>query len=340
MYAKGTTTPVLPEYAVIDVGGGVAVGVIGAVTRQTPSLVSPGGVETLDFGDPVDAVNRVAAQLSDGDPPANGEADVIVAEYHEGADTVTADSTLDSEIAESPTFAKIVNETSPEVDVIFNGHTHQPYAWQAPVTGAEAASRPVVQAGNYGERIGEVTLHYDRDRGGRDGLHVEGHRPHDGRRHDARDDLPARCRSEDDRRRRLAQAAVIGNQTIGSITADITTAFTGTTRDDRASESTLGGLVANSLRDSLASSSRGGAQIGVVNPGGLRADLLYAPDGAITYAEANNVLPFLNNLWTTTLTAPSSGRCSSSSGSAPRRASRSAGGPDRVRTCSSACRTT
>jgi 5'-nucleotidase len=39
-----------------------------------------------------------------------------------------------------------------------------------------------------------------------------------------------------------------------------------------------------------------------VNPGGLRAELLYAPDGTITYAEANAVLPFVNNLWTTTLT--------------------------------------
>ena len=46
----------------------------------------------------------------------------------------------------------------------------------------------------------------------------------------------------------------------------------------------------------------GGAEIGVVNPGGLRNELYYAPDGTITYAEANAVLPFVNNLWTTSLT--------------------------------------
>ena len=39
---------------------GVTVGVIGAVTEETPSLVSPGGITDLDFGDPVAAVNRVA----------------------------------------------------------------------------------------------------------------------------------------------------------------------------------------------------------------------------------------------------------------------------------------
>ena len=107
---------------------------------------------------------------------------------------------------------------------------------------------------------------------------------------------------------------MVGSVPVGSVTADITTAFTGGTygptgytapatgRDDRASESTLGDLVANSLRDTLAPENLGGAEIGVVNPGGLRAELYYAPDGVITTAEANGVLPFVNNLWTTSLT--------------------------------------
>ena len=64
---------------------------------------------------------------------------------------------------------------------------------------------------------------------------------------------------------------------------------------------------ANALRDTLAPANLGGAQIGVVNPGGLRDELFYKQtgvegDGVITYAEANNILPFVNNLWTTTLT--------------------------------------
>ena len=135
-------------------------------------------------------------------------------------------------------------------------------------------------------------------------------------------------------------------QPVGEVTADITTAFSGGSytdgvyaggnRDDRASESTLGNLVANSLRDSLASDELGGADIGVVNPGGLRNELYYAPDGVITYAEANAVLPFVNNLWTTSRSrARSSRRCSSSSG----RRTRTATVP-RARTCSWACRTT
>lgn len=97
VYTKGTTTPALDEYTVIDVDG-VAVGVIGAVTEETPSLVTPGGIADIEFGDPVDAVNRVAEQLTDGDD-TNGEADVIVALYHEGASAGTPDgSTLEEEI--------------------------------------------------------------------------------------------------------------------------------------------------------------------------------------------------------------------------------------------------
>jgi 5'-nucleotidase len=57
--------------------------------------------------------------------------------------------------------------------------------------------------------------------------------------------------------------------------------------------------VADALVSSLSSADLGGAEIGVVNPGGLRADLAA---GDITYAQANAVLPFVNNLWTTSLT--------------------------------------
>ncbi|MBK5217741.1 MAG: 5'-nucleotidase C-terminal domain-containing protein, partial [Propionibacteriales bacterium] len=116
----------------------------------------------------------------------------------------------------------------------------------------------------------------------------------------------------------LNEAEVIGGKPVAEVTADITTAYTDSnddgvldTRDDRSSESTLGNLVANALRDSVAEQPAG-ADIGVVNPGGLRSDLLYAgstggdadvnKDGVITYAEANAVLPFTNNLYSVSMT--------------------------------------
>ena len=66
VYQKGTQTPVLPEYKIYNLtdadGDTVKVGVIGAVTQETSSLVSPSGISTLDFGPAVAAVNRVAAR--------------------------------------------------------------------------------------------------------------------------------------------------------------------------------------------------------------------------------------------------------------------------------------
>ena len=79
VYAKGTTTPVLPEYTVLDMNG-VKVAVIGTVTQEVPSLVTPSGIADLEFGDPVDAINRVAAKIK-----ADKLADVIIVENHDGA---------------------------------------------------------------------------------------------------------------------------------------------------------------------------------------------------------------------------------------------------------------
>ncbi|WP_292889562.1 ExeM/NucH family extracellular endonuclease [Microbacterium sp.] len=312
VYRKGTTTPALPEYAITTVAG-LRVGVIGTVTQETPALVSPGGVSGVDFGDPVEATNRVAAQLTDGDP-ANGEADVIVAAYHEGAGAGTPDgATLAQEIAAGGPFAKIVTQTSAKVDAIFTGHTHKTYAWDAPVPGAtDGRTRPVIQTGNYGENIGNVVLTVSDTTG--DVLSYTG--ANVARTKTATNTLVAtyprvaQVKSITDAA--LAAAAQIGNQPVGSVTKDITTAYAGGSytngvyaggsRDDRSKESTLGNLVADSLVTSLGAADRGGAQIGVVNPGGLRAELFYAPDGVVSYSEANAVLPFVNNLWTTSLT--------------------------------------
>src|SRR5690606_39666623 len=102
----------------------------------------------------------------------------------------------------------------------------------------------------------------------------------------------------------LAEAQEKGSEVVGRVTADITTAHTVVNgvprRDDRGSESTLGNLVGDALVSMLSDEHLGGAQIGVVNPGGLRAELYYESggqeaDGEVTFAEANAVLPFLRS---------------------------------------------
>ncbi|HEX2784987.1 MAG TPA: 5'-nucleotidase C-terminal domain-containing protein [Ilumatobacteraceae bacterium] len=319
VYLKGTQTPALPEYTIFTVKG-ITIGVIGAVTAETPALVSPGGITQIDIGDPVVAVNRVAAKLSDGNP-ANGEAQVLVAEYHEGAANGALTLSQNVALPAPNPFADIVNLTSPQVDVIFTGHTHQAYVYDAPVVGGSLPTRPVLQTGSYADHVGKVTLTVDDVTGA-----VTAHLASNLAPATTPDyTLPRVAKVKTIVDAAKAFADTIGLQPIGKQTADITTAFTGGTytgpggtyvgsgptsttgRDDRSKESTVGDLVANALRDTLAPATLGGAQIGVTNPGGLRAELLYKQvgtegDGVITYAEANNVLPFVNNLWTTTLT--------------------------------------
>ncbi|MFF2832187.1 ExeM/NucH family extracellular endonuclease [Cellulosimicrobium cellulans] len=319
VYDKGTTNPALPEYQVVEIDG-LDVGFVGVVTEETPTLVTPSGIADLDFGDPVEALNRVTAQLQDGDP-ANGEADVVVGLVHEGASAGTPDgATLEEEVAAGGAFADIVNETDARVAAIFTGHTHKQYAWDAPVPGVPGKTRPIVQTGNYGEFIGHVSLTVDT------ATHeVTAYTAQNVARTTAEDatlvaTYPRVAEVKTIVDAALQQAEIIGAQPIGEVTADITTAFAGgaytgpggtyvgpgpnptSGRDDRASESTLGNLVADSLLATLSDPARGGADIGVVNPGGLRSELFHNGDGVITYAEANAVLPFVNNLWTVTLT--------------------------------------
>jgi 5'-nucleotidase len=310
VYAKGTTTPVMQEYATFDKSG-VTVAVVGAVTQETSSLVSPDGITALDFGDPIVAVNRVAGQLSDGNA-ANGEADVIVASFHAGAQTGTggsSPSTYEKEIAKGGEFAKMASLDA-SVDVIFNGHTHQVYAWDAPIPGQPGETRPIIQTGEYGNNVGQVVLTVD-DATGEVISYVSKNVP---RTSETVAELVAKYpatvgKVKDIVDAALANARVIGNVKVGNISADISRAYDGTS-EDRASESPLGDLVANALRDKLPTKF-GKPDIGVTNPGGLRTDLLFKgntadnpgnTDGVVTYAEVASVLPFSNDTSIVSLT--------------------------------------
>ena len=319
VYAAGTQNPVLPEYSLSEIDG-VTVAVVGAVTEETETLVSPGGITEIDFGNPVDAVNRVAEKLSDGND-ANGEADVIVASFHAGASQGQAVSTYADQVAKGGEFAEMAN-LDDSVDAIFNGHTHQVYAWDAPVPGEPTKTRPILQTGEYASNVGQVTLTFDRATG-----EVTAYTAHNVARTTTADSVltatyPRVAEVKQIVDAALAKAAEVGNQPVGQVTDDITRAYSNgsyvngewvspTPRtEDRGAESALGDLVGNALRDGIPAGI-GEADLGIVNPGGLRSDLFFAgntasnpanTDGVVTYAEANAVLPFVNNIWLVDLT--------------------------------------
>lgn len=287
VYAAGTQKPLLPEY-VIMTKAGLKVAVVGAVTRDTPAMVSPEGVAGLDFGDPVEAVNRTIAQLKDGDQ-ANGEADVIIVAYHEGAPGL---GSLEQDLAASAVFARMVHQTDRRAAVILNGHTHQTYAYQAPVSGG--GTRPVLQSGSYAARLGRTVLTVD----ARTGASCSSTSANLDLSTTPVDTLVARHPRAAAAKRvvdaALTHATQIGAQPIGTATAAITRSRAG---QDRGHESAASNAVAQMFFDVLSAGNPN--FIGIQNPGGTRADI---DAGEITYAEAAAVLPFANTLMTTKIT--------------------------------------
>ena len=278
---------VLPAYDVQTVAG-VRVGIVGVVTEQTASLVSPDGIAGLTFRDPVAEADAVAGQLKDGDE-ANGEADVVVLLAHEGAATENIGSVED--LQNDPVFGDFTR-ASADIDAILSGHTHQPYAFEIPVPGTDR-TRPVLQAEDYGVKLGKVTLSIDpatKTVVSSDAALVDvTGAPND-------PEVAALVAQA------KANAEELGKQPLGKITADIKRAYSATGAEDRGAESVLGNFIADVQLAGTKDAGRGGAQIAFMNPGGLRADLLFAPDGVVTYSEAFSVQPFANDVVTKTYT--------------------------------------
>jgi 5'-nucleotidase len=281
---SSTGEPALAPSWVKEVDG-VRVGFIGAVTEALGSLVSPDGIADFDVRDIAESVNAAADDLKDGDD-ANGEADVIILLVHEGAETTDVSSiTPDSPLGE------IVYGVDDDVDAIVSAHTH--LAYNHVIDG-----RPVVSAGKYGENFGLMTI--DVDPTTKQLVSISNEiKP-------LTDDGAPLYAPDPDVQKIVDDAVTAaegpGNEQVGSITADFNRARQSDGAENRGGESTLGNFVADVQQWST------GADLALMNPGGLRKDLTYAsssdidPDGNVTYREAATVQPFANTMMTTTLT--------------------------------------
>jgi 5'-nucleotidase len=276
--------PAYQEYSLHEVDG-VTVGFIGAVTEDLPTLVSPAGIEGLEVRDIPTEVNRVADALSDGDE-SNGEADVLVLLVHEGAPTADLPAPTDT----TSKFGEIVNGVNAEVDAIVSAHTHQLYNNQALIPGTDR-TRPVIQGSEYGRYFGHLSLSVDPVSGELLSISSEV-LPLTGAA--TPDPEVAAIVTEAER-----VANELGAVEVGEITDSFLRAKQAAGGENRGGESTLGNLVADAH---LAATAERGAEVAFMNPGGLRADLVYEPDGTVTYREAANVQPFANTLVTLDLT--------------------------------------
>jgi 5'-nucleotidase len=175
-------------------------------------------------------------------------------------------------------FVDLVDRMSDDIDVVVSGHTHA--AYNCTIDG-----KLVTSASSAGRLITDIDLRVDRS----DGAVVS---------KVARNVVVTRDVPKDPTQTALLEryrpiGDKVGNRVVGSIAASLTR------QETRAGESALGDVIADAFLEAAKMTPGANAEIGMWNPGGIRADLIAQPGAAPTpvrYAQVFSVMPFGNEL--------------------------------------------
>ncbi|WP_405806661.1 bifunctional metallophosphatase/5'-nucleotidase [Streptomyces sp. NBC_01187] len=281
--------PILPPYWIKKLPSGERIGFIGLTTKDTPSAVSASMIRDLVFEDEVRTIDRYADELDRKGVKA------VVALVHEGAEppgrTYDADCDKDGPASGPKGRIKgIASQASPKVDMFVTGHSHEAYV--CTVNDPAGKPRLVTQAASFGRTF--TDLRFDLDRSTGDLVRSSA----SARNHIVGLDTPKQQRTDRIVEKWRERSAKLADEPVGHISDDIPG------RGSDQPETPLGDLIT----DTQAEATRGeGAQLALLNWGGMRSDLVYRAsgkegDGVVTYGEAFQVQPFDNPLVTMTLT--------------------------------------
>jgi 5'-nucleotidase len=263
-----TGKPLLPTHIIKEVTG-FKVAFVGAITRDTPSVVIPRAIRGMRFADEADTLNALLPQLR-----AEG-AQVLVALMHEGA--------IYRDGANDPSYAcpglqgrgiDIAKRLDPAYAIIISGHTHNAYT-------CKIDGRLFVQAGSYGGWITESRLTLDAQ-GRVLGAEAVNH--------------PVLQSTYAPNPAFVALVQRAAELTAAARNKPVATLSQGAQRVPQAphGDSPLGNLVADAQ---LAyAKKRGPADIALMNPGGIRADLVVEPGRPVTMSDLFAIQPFANEL--------------------------------------------
>jgi 5'-nucleotidase len=269
--------PIFPAYKVLSFGG-VKIAVVGLVTRTTPTIVTPTGISMVDFADEADTMNALIPKLR------KQGIQTVVGLIHEGG----LPTGLYNECPGiSGAIVDIVERANDEVDLWLSGHTHT--AYNCVIDGD-----PVSSGSSFGRIVTDVDMKISKKTGEPTSITVD-------------NEIVTRTVAKDaDQTALIAKyktlSAPLANREVGNITADVTRT------NNAVGESSLGNLIADSQLLATKPAALGGAVIALMNPGGIRADMVFAKsgpeavDGIVRYEEIFTVQPFGNSLVTMTLT--------------------------------------
>lgn len=273
----------------------VTIGFVGLSLKSVPTLVAPEQVKDLTFGDEAEAINKAIPLLR-----AEG-ADAVVVLIHQGGKTPVGDPNgCDGFTGD---IQPILDKLNPGVDVVVSGHTHWSYVCNyKPANGG--APILLTSAGVYGELVTDITLKID----------PAAHRVVSSAAHNVIvQSTPYKASrgeiANTDAFPRFAPRADVAayvkqykDASISLVERPVGKVSQAASKSDGA-ESGTGGTLGNLIADSQLAATRGaGAQIAFTNPFGIRASLVPAADGQVSFGQLYAIEPFGNELVTMTLT--------------------------------------
>jgi 5'-nucleotidase len=259
----------LPPYVIKRVRG-VPVAFIGAVLKETPTIVTPTGVAGVRFLDEAEAINAYIPELK-----ARGVRAIIVT-IHQGSyassyagPTNSAPQTLAGAIGD------IVSRLDDEVDIVVSGHAHG--FTNALVANRQGKQILVTQAFSAGTAYADIDVAVDpasRDIVEKSAAIVTTWA-------DAGPGLTPDAKVAQLVMQAEARVAPLVNRVIGVAAMDVLKT------ENSSGESALGNLIADAQRSAT------GTDFAFMNPGGIRADI---NAGEVTWGALFSVQPFNNDL--------------------------------------------
>jgi 5'-nucleotidase len=270
-----TGKPLVPAYTIQHLGG-VKVAVIGAVLKETATIVTPSGVAGLDFIEEATAINQaVRATKRQG-------VRAIVVTLHQGIRQASYEGPTDPEIGGlAGPLVEIVRQLDDEVDVVISGHAHG--FTNALIPNSNGTPILVSQAFSSGTAYGDIDLTISRRSG------------------DVIEKSAAIVTTWADQGPGLAPDAAVAALVAAAdarveplVARVVGTALQEITRAESASgESALGNLIADAQRQVT------NARFAFMNPGGIRADIAM---GEVSWGDLFTVHTFGNDLISMDLT--------------------------------------
>ena len=261
----------LGKYKIWTSPSGIKVAYIGAIAADVPAKLNPAETKNLRFNDPIPLLNQTAKKLKE-----DGQADVVVAALDD--DTKNNYRKMDAAY----------------VDGFMGGDTHVPYTFSKD----EGEPVSAVASGSYMDNLGVLRLKIDsktkKITSSKAQLIPAGTIAQCGSDQGVQQIIDSAAAQAKDEGEKPVATGVKGKYLRGVHLGEDGQPIPGA---NRGVESTLGDMIADSLKDEVFTDSEGKQKvdIGVIHAGDLREDLI-PNQGVITYAQTFVVEPFSNDI--------------------------------------------